>query len=253
LSNAAHGIPPRVRLAIFDIDGTLTATNAVDDHCFVQAVAQTLKLDPRVLDWSSAPHITDSGLLSWSCQVHCHRPIRPDEIDTTLHCFHGLLQEQLALNPAQFAAIPGVPHILQSVHSAGWHVAIATGGWSLTAKLKLAAIGLDSDDFVLVSASDAMTRHEILRLARQKAEAQIGGGFRRLVSIGDGLWDVSTAAALCWPFVGIGSGKHADRLREAGATSILPDLGDLERVLHELDHAQAPFLAPHDALAKIPT
>ena len=51
------------RLAIFDIDGTLTDTNAVDDESYMRAIADVLNLDAYRLDWSEAPHITDSALL----------------------------------------------------------------------------------------------------------------------------------------------------------------------------------------------
>jgi hypothetical protein len=51
-------------LAVFDIDGTLCDTNAVDDSCFVQAVGEFLQVDSSQLDWSAAPDIPDSGLLN---------------------------------------------------------------------------------------------------------------------------------------------------------------------------------------------
>jgi hypothetical protein len=35
------------QLAIFDIDGTLTDTNAVDDECYLRAVSDVLDLDGR--------------------------------------------------------------------------------------------------------------------------------------------------------------------------------------------------------------
>jgi hypothetical protein len=50
------------QLAIFDIDGTLTATNAVDDECYARAVAEMLGVAPEAIDWSGTPHVTDSGI-----------------------------------------------------------------------------------------------------------------------------------------------------------------------------------------------
>ena len=38
------------QLAIFDIDGTLTATNAVDDECYARAVAEMLDVAPEDID-----------------------------------------------------------------------------------------------------------------------------------------------------------------------------------------------------------
>jgi beta-phosphoglucomutase-like phosphatase (HAD superfamily) len=51
-----------LRLAIFDIDGTLTATNEVDDECFLRAVSETLGVDCGAVDWSDMPHVTDSAI-----------------------------------------------------------------------------------------------------------------------------------------------------------------------------------------------
>src|SRR5919201_6095231 len=50
---------------IFDLDGTLCDTNAVDDDCYRQAAAATLAVPPSEIDWTSAPHITDSGIAHW--------------------------------------------------------------------------------------------------------------------------------------------------------------------------------------------
>ncbi|HUF28586.1 MAG TPA: hypothetical protein VMM18_16525 [Gemmatimonadaceae bacterium] len=53
------------RLVVFDIDGTLTDTNEVDDACYVRAVATVLGLEAAALDWSAAPHgIRASSLYS---------------------------------------------------------------------------------------------------------------------------------------------------------------------------------------------
>jgi FMN phosphatase YigB (HAD superfamily) len=43
------------RLVVFDIDGTLTDTNDVDDECFRRAVADIFALSYTSLDWSDAP------------------------------------------------------------------------------------------------------------------------------------------------------------------------------------------------------
>jgi|SRR5688572_2614030 len=231
---------PRIRrLAVFDIDGTLTDTNAVDDECFTRAVADVLGLDPVALDWSMAPHVTDSGLLRWLAERHRGDPPTPVEADAVQRRFLELLRAELAATPARFRPVPGAATVLRAVQAAGWEVAIATGGWEASARLKLMAIGLDPSAWALASASDAETRAEILRLAVQRA---MGGGTEpaRVVSIGDGVWDVRAAAALGWPFVGVASEVRADRLRIAGASTILPDLADVPALCAALDTAAVP-------------
>jgi len=46
----------------------LTDTNDVDDECFRRAVADIFALTHASVDWSDAPHITDSSLARWLCQ-----------------------------------------------------------------------------------------------------------------------------------------------------------------------------------------
>jgi phosphoglycolate phosphatase-like HAD superfamily hydrolase len=119
-------------------------------------------------------------------------------------------------------------------------VAIATGGWSPSARLKLAAAGLDDPRLVLACSSDAVTRTEILELAHGRARERVGADFQRVVSVGDAAWDVRTAAELRWPFVGIGRGARARALREAGAAIVLPDFTDRAAVYAALDAATVP-------------
>ncbi|HET9210930.1 MAG TPA: hypothetical protein VFR03_11060 [Thermoanaerobaculia bacterium] len=47
------------RLAIFDLDGTLTDTNAVDGECYLEAMSTELGcvLNP---DWATYQHCTDA-------------------------------------------------------------------------------------------------------------------------------------------------------------------------------------------------
>ncbi|MBI3191378.1 MAG: hypothetical protein HYZ36_01850 [Pedosphaera parvula] len=50
-----------MHLVIFDIDGTLTETNAVDADCYVRALAEVFGFADVDTDWSTYPHVTDSG------------------------------------------------------------------------------------------------------------------------------------------------------------------------------------------------
>ena len=65
-------------------------------------------------------------------------------------------------------------------------------------------------------------------------------GFARIVSIGDGLWDVRTARKLNFPFLGIGSGAREEELRRAGATHVLQDFADYDGLIQYLEEAEVP-------------
>ena len=89
-------------------------------------------------------------------------------------------------------------------------------------------------------------RERILcELARERAEAFYARRFDRVVSIGDGVWDVQTAIELDVPFVGIGIGARADQLRLAGASIVLPDYSDVDAFMAALEDARHPEKARH--------
>jgi phosphoglycolate phosphatase-like HAD superfamily hydrolase len=230
------------QLAILDIDGTLTATNAVDDECFLRATSETLGLDCAPVDWSDAPHVTDSAITSWFWTRHRGR--RPDaqELIDFQRRFVSILTEELARSPERFAAIAGAAALIPALQSAGWHAAIATGGWRTSAMLKLRAAGLEAQHLPMACANDAESREDIVRLAWRGAERLANTSFDRVVSVGDAAWDVRTARSLGLPFVGIGTGEVAARLRAAGATTILPHFDDGSAVLAALSSASPPSL-----------
>lgn len=230
------------RLAVFDIDGTLTDTNAVDDECYLQSVADVLGLSRRSLDWSEAPHVTDSALLRWLAERHACAFDASHE-SAVLHRFLELLTGQLAANPVRFRAIAGAPNVRTKLERRGWHIALATGGWEPSARLKLKAIGFDPTGVVLASATDALTRVDIVRRALERATAALGV-FERVVSVGDATWDVQTAAAVRWPFVGVAKDARADRLRAAGASTIVSDLSDVTELCRALEVAEVPPWTP---------
>jgi phosphoglycolate phosphatase-like HAD superfamily hydrolase len=219
-------------LAVFDIDGTLTATNEVDDECFLRAVRDVLGLDVTP-DWADAPHVTDAALASWLCEQYSGRSLQDGEVAAILARFIALLEHALAHQPGRFAPIAGAPDVFKRLHAHGWDSAMATGGWTDSARLKLRAIGVDVDATALATSTDAHTRVEILELAVSRAP----GRHTRVVSIGDGVWDVDAARKLGWPFIGIGTGTRAERLRKAGATVVLPDLLDTATLIRALETA----------------
>lgn len=229
------------QLAIFDIDGTLTATNAVDDECYLRAVAETFDLTGADLSWADAPHVTDGGLARWLCSRHLGRAPEPQELAQLEARFIAILEAELARAPQRFAPIDGARAVFDHLESAGWRIALATGAWGASARTKLRAAGVRAAEMPMACADDAESREDIVRLAWQRAEAHAAARFDRVVSVGDAPWDVRTARSLGLPFVGIGAGAKADRLRAAGAGTVLPNLADGAAVLAALMSASVPY------------
>jgi phosphoglycolate phosphatase-like HAD superfamily hydrolase len=231
------------QLAIFDIDGTLTDTAGVDDDCYRETIAEALGVAPSAIDWSGAAHVTDSEIFRWLSQVHGRD--EPDErvMARARARFVERLSVQLSAAPTRFSSIRGAGTMLRDLPQRDWCVAFATGGWGPSALLKLRVAEITLDEAVFACADDARTRADIVRLARDRAESFYERHFDRVVSVGDGVWDVQTAAALRLPFVGIGKGAHAERLRTAGAQIVVSDYADLDEFRNALDVAAPPSIA----------
>lgn len=72
----------------------------------------------------------------------------------------------------------------------------------------------------LITASERVTRHDLVSCATTAAAAHSGFRPSLSVSIGDGLRDMETASDFGLPFVGVENGPKADMLRSRGATVI---------------------------------
>ncbi|MCD6048812.1 MAG: hypothetical protein K0Q55_215 [Verrucomicrobia bacterium] len=219
-------------LIIFDIDGTLTQSVQADDICFVRALAEVWDFHGIDTDWSKYQHVTDAGLLH---ELHETRKGRSPSL-AELHAFRDhfltLLSQMLAENPV--APIPGAPELLNHLplHTP-YRVALATGAWGDSARLKMASAGMRFEDHPAASSDDAHDRESIMQISRQRATERFGAR-EQVIYIGDGVWDARACRALGWPFLGIGSGARATRLQAEGAVAVLPDLSDQARFLEVL-------------------
>src|SRR5262245_1993947 len=90
-------------------------------------------------------------------------------------------------------------------------------------------------------AEDGVARESIVGAAISRARDHYRReNFDRIVSVGDGVWDVNTAARLGLAFIGVGAGGRAETLRDAGAKHVIPDFEDVDRFFECLEEAEAP-------------
>ena len=233
-------------LVIFDIDGTLTDTNEVDETGFALAVTREFELTGFSTDWSNYEHCVDRFIVRELVQRHANRAVTDEELERFQQTFLRILRAAYAHAPEKFEQITGAAALLAHLRAdANQAIVLATGGYRLTACFKLERAGLEVADLPCACADGGLSREEIIGIALARARAAYKvDQFARIVSVGDGLWDVRTARNLNLPFVGVGRGAHAERLRAAGAHAVLPDFADVDAVLQVLASARVPASTP---------
>jgi len=236
-------------LAIFDIDGTLTKTTQVDDQCFVQSFVDELGITDLDTNWSQYPAVCDSGITQHIFRTHLNRMPSAREIALLQSRFVSLLEQAYERKPHLFIEIPGAGAALQSLRQhPDWAIAIATGGWQVSALFKLNKAGIAVDGLPAAFADHGVTREVILAaalvMARHTYQQQ---HFARIVYIGDGVWDVRTARQLQLGFLGVASGEREAALRAEGARAIIQDFGDFDlfrQTLEELVYGKSVVCSP---------
>ena len=215
------------RLAVLDIDGTMTDSIAVHHAAFL-ATMESFAFPNLDSNWDGYPHHTDTAIF-----VEAWRRagwLGPSEAQQ--RTFFERLEQRFKEESATRAIreIPGAGAFVAALRADGWRVVFATGGLRGTARIKLRMAGIAFDEARLVTASEHVTREELVTAAIDAALAGQDAAAAHIVAVGDGLWDMLTAETLGLHFLGVASGTKVARLTERGAR-VLPDFTDLEKTL----------------------
>src|SRR5947207_11784992 len=184
-----------MKLAVFDLDGTLTATNAVDDAYFVRALRIVFDIDLINTNWTAYSHVTDASVMAVAFGEKHDRGPEPAEISRFIECFVALLNEECPNRPDLFGEIPGAVAFLAAIRQhSEWRAAIATGGRERSARFKMMASQIDADGMPAAFAEDGPARETIVEAAIIRAcAAYATSTFEKIVLVGDAVWDVRTA------------------------------------------------------------
>src|SRR5439155_14444272 len=142
-----------VSLAIFDIDGTLIDSNAVDNECFLASLGTSA----GATDWSDYPHHTDRGLTHEFLRWKWSRDPVESEITRHRTAFIDALRARIT----SLEGIRGARAFLEFLRERGWEIALATGAWSESAAMKLNAAGFPST-LPLACCDEWLSREEIV-------------------------------------------------------------------------------------------
>lgn len=184
---------------VFDIDGTLLESAAVDDALYKGAVRSVLgdvQIRPYLVDYD---YVSDSGILS---EILTDNSIadEPDVVAAVRLRFVESLKAYISEH-GPFPEIPGAKDILRKLGESSNHaVAMATGGWRDSALLKIDTAGFGEFGYPIATSDDAYDRKEIMRIALSR----LGNSFSSVTYYGDGPWDRDASQELGWNFVAVG-------------------------------------------------
>lgn len=232
----------KTKLAIFDIDGTLTKTNEIDHVCYIDTVQKFIDKSLNTFEAETFTHFTDSSILIELYERFLGRAPNLEEEKAFKSYYFQALETSLENNPHYFQAIEGAAEILHAF-SDEWAVALATGCWTESARIKLKGGGVDISNYPLATANDAITRQDVMLTAVERAKKlhQVEV-FEHIVYIGDGLWDKRSCASLTMPFVGIDAENHDLKTGPLGDFHLLANYTDPKRVFQLLEQATPPHL-----------
>ncbi|MDO7906693.1 HAD hydrolase-like protein [Paenibacillus sp. JX-17] len=218
--------PASAKWIVFDIDGTLTSSVNVHQEAFYRAL-QAYGFTNINTDWGSYKHFSDSWIFKENYQLRYGTDNSPSELIQFEQAFDEAYRNVIGTNQAE--VVPGARECLEELERHRVPFCFATGSMRSAAIHKLGAFGKSRYLSVLATASEGYTREEIIRYAMKLAAEHNGkspDSFSRVVSVGDGLWDLRTAQGLRYEFLGIASGDQAGRLRQEGAVHIIRDFTD---------------------------
>ena len=216
-----------MKILVFDIDGTLIETNRVDVQLLQTAIDPILP-GATLESFEDFAEQTDTAILREMCAADSGRDYNLVESEVQRRYLVGL-KAAVETDPGFFLPVPGARGIFGEVREVGWTPAIATGGWRLSAELRLSAAEIPVMGVPLATASEAARRIDIIRLAVRQAAS--GPGPSEVVYIGDGVWDVRACRELSIGFVGRSTPGSRQQLTEHGAQAVISDFTEPERLL----------------------
>jgi phosphoglycolate phosphatase len=227
---------PRV-LVLFDVDHTLIETRGVGREMYERVFPAVAGVPFRKL--AAVSGRTELDIIRETLDLHGVVPTTEAvrKLANALAEGYAAARDELA---ERGRALPGVPRTLATLAAEPEiHLGVLTGNLRAVARIKLAVFELDRYLDLDSSAygDDHAVRSELVAVAQRRAAERTGVVFdsRSTVLIGDTPKDVDAGLAAGVRVIGVATGKStAQELRDAGATWVLADLTDPDRLLRAL-------------------
>ncbi|WP_217605432.1 HAD family hydrolase [Chitinophaga sp. GbtcB8] len=202
-----------MKYIIFDIDGTLTDTTEIDDHCYTRAIEETFGFRDFETNYGYYKNTTDSGIIDQLFRERKGRTYTEEERAQFITHFCSLLERAYEEKPERIREIQKAGSVLTFLCKQQ-HISIglATGGWRESALFKLRCAGINIDGCAAASfAQDALARQDIIGHTIRKMNEQHGQelALTNITYVGDGNWDYLATRDMGIQFIGIANKKLA--------------------------------------------
>ena len=222
-----------MKFIIFDIDGTLTNTKAIDDRCFICSFYNVFKVDISNEDWSKIKHVTDWGITDEIVRRELDRNVTQVDLDNMLEEHVRLLTEAKLTDPNQFDIVAHADDFIAHLFSQDdIKVGIATGAWERSAELKLSPFDIDLDKMAFSNSNNFISRSKITKDVINQLSSRYGQP-DEVIYFGDGEWDYKTCQHLGIRFIGIDCNEDG-KLKALGVQDVFVDYSEQETILQKL-------------------
>ena len=230
------------RLILFDIDGTLCNTVAIDDLCMQRALTEVFAFPVDSIAPFCGDNGTDTGVTREAFRLLQRKKATSGDIERVRLSFLRHLESAQRTSPDAFLPIPGAEEAFRSIVAhQNWKAGLASGAWWQSAELKLRGMGIDPELFPGAFAEDSHSREVIISTAIERASHRYHTlSWDKIVYVGDGLWDLRAARRLRIGFVGIARNERRNALLKEGAMTVLNDFTNLPVLHSALEVAAVP-------------
>jgi len=135
-----------MKLAIFDIDGTLTDSTQVDDQCMAATFTHFIGTK-AACDWQAVTHVTDPVIVKETAEHITGKPCSQSMYEEMKKYFLMLLQSEAEVNPSRFSRVPNCLTFINELKKEGVHIGLGTGSWKASAEIKLTTAAIPFEGF----------------------------------------------------------------------------------------------------------
>jgi phosphoglycolate phosphatase-like HAD superfamily hydrolase len=224
-----------VKLALFDIDGTILWSDGAGRRAIQQALREVFGgagPDDHRFDGK-----TDRQIVRELMRLDGHDDTSIDAgVDDVLDRYVRYLERELAHPEHRPRLFDGVLPLLDALElRRDVTLGLLTGNVESGARAKLRAVGIDPDRFRMNAfGSDSEHRPDLPAVAQRRAIASLGADLpgERVVVIGDTPADVECGRSIGARAIGVATGRYpVDELERVGAAYVFEDLTDTAAVV----------------------